>query len=190
MHAHAGRVGHSSSTAPEQQVYGPQNVPIRLWRDAVRGGDIIDQWHHRQPCGLLPPNWVILILKQPLNRQHGPHNSRLLSILVPEATRGTFQPRQYRIDLSATPLPARISILAGITRFNDRGQSILSEFSAKTTPAGRKAIGDLLDALPNAIANEPRGLHLHKAARQHAALSVRAHTLSRELRSTPHFTRA
>jgi hypothetical protein len=171
----------SRSARHEQRLYGPQNIPFRLWRDAVRGGDIIDRWHRRQPCGLLPPNWVMRILKQPLNYQYGPHNSRLLSVLVPEAAHGAFWPRQFRIDLSAATLPVRISILAGITRFNDGAQTTLSELSARTTSAGRKAIADLLNALPNAIANELRGNHLQKAARQHGALSVHAHTLSREL---------
>jgi hypothetical protein len=49
------------------------------------------------------------------------------------------------------------------------------------TPAGRKAINDLLNALPHAIADELRGPKQQHAQRQYGALIVLAHTTIRKL---------
>lgn len=167
------------SARKDYQLYGPQRVPPRLWQDALRGSTIVDRWLHRAPCGLIPPLWVVRLLKQPLAGSRTGRNERLLSVLVPEAAAGIFRPSRASGDLSASALPHRISFLAGLARFNDAPTHTLGEFEARATPAGRRNINDILNALPTIIATELRGNR--PSSRENGALTVLAHLTSLKL---------
>jgi len=156
--------------APRLRLRSP--VDHVLWRDAERGSVLVDNFTRGLPGGILPPDMAFKILTLP----------GAAALIVPETRRAHRRHTLGGIN-NADPF-ARISALASLARFSDDPRAWCDRISDAGGPTGRRAITDLVNSLPDVIADQFRNRGSRVSASsyevRHGGQTVKAHQLRKK----------